>query len=79
MVFLKTTWLYTNIEGVWDGDGGGAYLKTRRDTRPTVADGWALPLGRGRNARFHTFQLDHYGPTDRRTDGRTDGWTESLS
>ena len=25
-------------------------------------------VGRGRNARFHTFRLDHYG----RTDGRTD-------
>ena len=28
-------------------------------------------VGRGRNARFHTFQLDHYGPTDQRTNGRT--------
>ena len=32
-------------------------------------------VGRGGNARFHTFQLDHYGwtngPTDQRTDGRT--------
>ena len=29
-------------------------------------------VGRGGNARFHTFQLDHHGPTDRRTDGPTD-------
>ena len=29
-------------------------------------------VGRGGNARFHTFQLDHHdGPIDRRTDGRT--------
>ena len=31
--------------------------------------------GQGGNARFHTFQLDHYGwtngPTDQLTDGRT--------
>ena len=25
-------------------------------------------VGRGGNARFHTFKLDHHGPTDRRTD-----------
>ena len=30
-------------------------------------------VGRGGNARFLTFQLDHHGPTNRRTDGRTDG------
>ena len=30
-------------------------------------------VGRGRNARFPTFRLNHlYGPTDRPTDGRTD-------
>ena len=28
-------------------------------------------VGRGRNARFPTFQLDHHGPTDQPTDGRT--------
>ena len=28
-------------------------------------------VGRGGNARFHTFQLDHHGPTDQRTDRRT--------
>ena len=30
-------------------------------------------VGRGGNARFHTFELDHYRRTDQRTDGRTDG------
>ena len=30
-------------------------------------------VGRSGNARFPTFGLDGYGPTDRRTDGRTDG------
>ena len=29
-------------------------------------------MGRGGNARFHNFQLDHYGPTDGQTDQRTD-------
>ena len=29
-------------------------------------------VGRGGNARFPTFRLDHYGPTDGQTDGRTD-------
>ena len=29
-------------------------------------------VGRGGNARFHTFQLDHHGPTNRPTNGRTD-------
>ena len=29
-------------------------------------------VGRGRNARFHTFKLDHHGPTNQPTDGRTD-------
>ena len=30
-------------------------------------------VGKGGNARFHTFQLDHYGRMDRRTDRPTDG------
>ena len=30
-------------------------------------------VGRGGYARFHTFQLDHHGPTNRPTDQRTDG------
>ena len=29
-------------------------------------------VGRGGNAHFHTFQLDHHGPTDGPTDGRTE-------
>ena len=29
-------------------------------------------VGRGEDARFHTFKLDQHGPTDRRTNGRTD-------
>ena len=36
-------------------------------------------VGRGGNARFHTFRLvltDRR--TYRRTDGRTDGWTKAL-
>ena len=28
-------------------------------------------VGRGGNARFHTFQLDHHGRKDQRTNGRT--------
>ena len=28
-------------------------------------------VGRGGNARFHTFKLDHHGPTDGRTDGQS--------
>ena len=31
-------------------------------------------VGRGGNAHFRTFQLDHQGPTD----GWTDGWTKPL-
>ena len=34
--------------------------------------GHQLRVGRGGNARFHTFQLDHYRQMDQRTDGRTD-------
>ena len=33
-------------------------------------------VGRGGNARFHTFRLVF---TDGRTDGRTDGWTDKGS
>ena len=37
-------------------------------------------VGCGGNARFLTFQLDHYGwtngPTDRRRDRQMDGWTD---
>ena len=29
-------------------------------------------MGRGGNARFHTFQLDHHGSIDGRMDQRTD-------
>ena len=29
-------------------------------------------VGRGRNARFPTFQLDHHGPTNQPTNQRTD-------
>ena len=32
-------------------------------------------VGRGGIARFHIFQLDHHGPTNRPTNGRTDGRT----
>ena len=36
-------------------------------------------VGRGGNARFPTFQLDHlYGPTNRPTDQPTDGRTKPL-
>ena len=35
-------------------------------------------LGRGGNARFHTFQLDHYGPADQGTDGEAKLFTETL-
>ena len=30
-------------------------------------------MGRGGNVRFHTFQLNHYGPTDQQTDEPTNG------
>ena len=33
-------------------------------------------VGRGGNAHFPTFRLDHYGPTDGPTDGRTDRRTD---
>ena len=33
-------------------------------------------VGRGENARFHTFQLDHH---DGRTNGRTNGRTDKAS
>ena len=33
-------------------------------------------VGRGGNARFHTFQLENHGSTDQRIDGRTDGRTD---
>ena len=35
-------------------------------------------VGRGGNAGFHTFQLDHHGPTDQQTNGPTDQWTKPL-
>ena len=35
--------------------------------------GW---VGRGGNARFRTFKLDHHGPTDGWTDQRTNGPTD---
>ena len=39
-------------------------------------------VGRGGNARFYTFQVDHHGrtngPTDQRTDGPTDQRTKPL-
>ena len=36
-------------------------------------------VGRGGNARFHSFELDHYRRTDQRTDRRTDGRTDGQS
>ena len=35
-------------------------------------------VGRGGNARFPTFRLDHYGPMDGPMDGRTNGPTKAL-
>ena len=35
-------------------------------------------VGRGGNARFHTFKLDHHGPTNQPTDQPTDGRTKLL-
>ena len=35
-------------------------------------------VGRGGNACFHTFQLDHHGPTNQPTDQPTDGGTKPL-
>ena len=54
--------------------------KTRPDTWPPVADGWAgaemrvFPL-------FDSIITDRRtdGPTDGRTNGRTDGWTDKAS
>ena len=40
-------------------------IKTRPDTRPPVADGWA-------GAELCVFPLNQYGPMDGPTDGRTD-------
>ena len=37
--------------------------------------GW---VGRGGNARFHTFKLDHHGPTNQPTDWPTDRRTKPL-
>ena len=46
------------------------HKETRPDTWPIlVADGWAG--AQGGKVRFHTFQLDQYGPTYRRTDGQS--------
>ena len=46
--------------------------KTRPDTRPPVADGWA-------GAEMRVFALfDSCSPTDQRTDQRTDGRTKPL-
>ena len=36
-------------------------------------------VGRGGNARFHIFQLDHHGPTDQRTNGPTDQRTNGRT
>ena len=33
-------------------------------------------VGKGGNAGFHTFQLDHHGLTDERMDGRTERRTD---
>ena len=45
-------------------------FKTRPDTRPSVADGWA-----GAEVRVFPLFDYHYGPTD----GWTDGWTDKAS
>ena len=36
-------------------------------------------VGRGGNARFHTFKLDHHGPTNQPTDRPTDRRTDKAS
>ena len=51
-------------------------IHTRLDSGYTVAS--CGRVGRGRNVRFPTFQLDHYGPTDGPMDGPTDGRTKPL-
>ena len=45
-------------------------IVTRPDTRPI--DTSCGRVGRGGNACFHNFQLDHHGPTKGRTSGRRD-------
>ena len=35
-------------------------------------------VGRGGNALFHTFKLDHHGPTNQPTDRPMDGRTKPL-
>ena len=49
--------------------------RTRPDTRPPVADGWA-----GAEMRvFPLFQLERDGPTNQPTDQPTDGQTKPLT
>ena len=48
------------------------HLEERTNTAAYTANisrGW---VGRGGNARFHTFKLEHHGPMDQRTNGRMD-------
>ena len=46
--------------------------RTRPDTRPSVADGWA-------GAEIRVFPLFNSSVTDQRTDQRTDGRTDKAS
>ena len=58
--------------------------KTRPDTQPSVADGWAgaeMQLSATKNVLkrlFFHFSTRADGPTDQRTDGPTDGRTKPL-
>ena len=75
--------LKTVNSSIWPGA-----TKTRPDTRPSVADGWAgaeMQLSATKSVLKRSFL--HFstrvhgptdGPTDRRTDGPTDGRTKPL-
>ena len=66
------------------GPTNGNKIKTRPDTRPSVADGWAgaeMQLSATKNVlkrSFPHFLTRVHGPTDGPRDGPTNGWTKPL-
>ena len=64
-----------NVEVDCDGDKKSVPLYWLLNKAGYMANTNCGQVGRGGNARFHTFQLDHH---DQRTNGRTDGRTDKA-
>ena len=78
-----SVYIFVDFHCIFFSTGGGVAwvecIQKRLDTRPIpVADGWT-GVDRGGNACFHTFQLDHHGPTDQRTNGPKDRRADGQS